>query len=117
MVTKPAVKRPKGEYYTYIIQMIITLTILLFLCGIAGFILNRNNVILLIVAIELLLLAVTIFNSCLTKALSLGQPLFIYFNTTTTYSYEAPIFFANNYQPNIYLIFFILVLLGLNLIL
>jgi len=40
--------------------MIITLTILLFLCGIAGFILNRNNVILLIVAIELLLLAVTL---------------------------------------------------------
>ena len=40
--------------------MIITLTLLLFLCGIAGFILNRNNVILLIVAIELLLLAVTL---------------------------------------------------------
>jgi NADH:ubiquinone oxidoreductase subunit K len=38
--------------------MTITLTILLFLCGLAGFILNRNNVILLIVAIELLLLAV-----------------------------------------------------------
>ena len=34
--------------------------ILLFLIGIAGFILNRNNVILLIVAIELLLLAVTL---------------------------------------------------------
>ena len=46
--------------------MIITLTIFLFICGIAGFILNRNNVILLIVAIELLLLAVTIINSCLT---------------------------------------------------
>lgn len=48
--------------------MIITLTIFLFLCGIAGFILNRNNVILLIVAIELLLLAVTLFylNSCFT---------------------------------------------------
>lgn len=45
--------------------MIITLTILLFLCGIAGFILNRNNVILLIVAIELLLLAVEKF-SCTT---------------------------------------------------
>lgn len=41
--------------------MILTLTIFLFLCGIAGFILNRNNVILLIVAIELLLLAVTLF--------------------------------------------------------
>jgi NADH-ubiquinone oxidoreductase chain 4L len=40
--------------------MTTTLTILLFLCGIAGFILNRNNVILLIVAIELLLLAVTL---------------------------------------------------------
>ena len=40
--------------------MTITLTILLFLCGLAGFILNRNNVILLIVAIELLLLAVTL---------------------------------------------------------
>jgi NADH-ubiquinone oxidoreductase chain 4L len=40
--------------------MITTLTIILFLCGIAGFILNRNNVILLIVAIELLLLAVTL---------------------------------------------------------
>jgi NADH-ubiquinone oxidoreductase chain 4L len=38
--------------------MSLTLTILLFLCGLAGFILNRNNVILLIVAIELLLLAV-----------------------------------------------------------
>lgn len=37
--------------------MIITLTVFLFLCGLAGFILNRNNVILLIVAIELLLLA------------------------------------------------------------
>jgi hypothetical protein len=46
--------------------MIITLTIFLFLCGIAGFILNRNNVILLIVAIELLLLAVTFINSCFT---------------------------------------------------
>jgi NADH:ubiquinone oxidoreductase subunit K len=45
--------------------MIMTLTILLFLCGIAGFILNRNNVILLIVAIELLLLAVEKF-SCTT---------------------------------------------------
>ncbi len=41
--------------------MTTTLTLLLFLCGIAGFILNRNNVILLIVAIELLLLAVTLF--------------------------------------------------------
>ena len=40
--------------------MITTLTLLLFLCGIAGFILNRNNVILLIVAIEILLLAVTL---------------------------------------------------------
>jgi len=40
--------------------MSLTLTILLFLCGLAGFILNRNNVILLIVAIELLLLAVTL---------------------------------------------------------
>lgn len=46
--------------------MIITLTIFLFLCGIAGFILNRNNVILLIVAIELLLLAVAFINSCFT---------------------------------------------------
>ena len=40
--------------------MITTLTLLLFLCGIAGFILNRNNVILLIVSIEILLLAVTL---------------------------------------------------------
>jgi NADH-ubiquinone oxidoreductase chain 4L len=40
--------------------MTTTLTLFLFLCGIAGFILNRNNVILLIVAIELLLLAVTL---------------------------------------------------------
>lgn len=47
--------------------MIITLTIFLFLCGIAGFILNRNNVILLIVAIELLLLAVPSINSCFTN--------------------------------------------------
>ncbi len=46
--------------------MIITLTIFLFLCGIAGFILNRNNVILLIVAIELLLLAVHFIYSCFT---------------------------------------------------
>jgi NADH:ubiquinone oxidoreductase subunit K len=46
--------------------MITTLTIILFLCGIAGFILNRNNVILLIVAIELLLLAVYIIHSCFT---------------------------------------------------
>ena len=38
--------------------MTFTLTFFLFLCGLAGFILNRNNVILLIVAIELLLLAV-----------------------------------------------------------
>jgi NADH:ubiquinone oxidoreductase subunit K len=38
--------------------MSLTLTIFLFLCGLAGFILNRNNVILLIVAIELLLLAI-----------------------------------------------------------
>ena len=37
------------------------LPILLFLCGLAGFILNKNNVILLIVSIELLLLAVTLF--------------------------------------------------------
>ena len=43
-----------------ILSMTITLTLLLFLCGIAGFILNRNNVILLIVAIEILLLAVTL---------------------------------------------------------
>ena len=43
-----------------ILNMITTLTVLLFLCGIAGFILNRNNVILLIIAIELLLLAVTL---------------------------------------------------------
>lgn len=42
--------------------MTMTLTIFLFLCGLAGFILNRNNVILLIVAIELLLLASNIFN-------------------------------------------------------
>ena len=41
--------------------MTTTLTLLLFLCGIAGFILNRNNVILLLIAIELLLLAVTLF--------------------------------------------------------
>lgn len=40
--------------------MTTTLTLFLFLCGLAGFILNRNNVILLIVAIELLLLAVII---------------------------------------------------------
>lgn len=40
--------------------MTITLTIFLFISGIAGFILNKNNVILLIVAIELLLLAVTL---------------------------------------------------------
>lgn len=46
--------------------MILTLTILLFLCGIAGFILNRNNVILLIVAIELLLLAVVFLTLALT---------------------------------------------------
>ena len=48
--------------------MIITLTIFLFLCGIAGFILNRNNVILLIVAIELMLLAVALINSCFTPS-------------------------------------------------
>jgi len=38
--------------------MTVTLSILIFLCGIAGFIVNRKNVIILIVAIEILLLAV-----------------------------------------------------------
>jgi NADH:ubiquinone oxidoreductase subunit K len=45
--------------------MTTTLTLFLFLCGLAGFILNRNNVILLIVAIELLLLAVIISRGAL----------------------------------------------------
>ena len=62
--------------------MIITLTIFLFLCGIAGFILNRNNVILLIVAIEILLLAVMFINSCfIAKAKYTYRPLLhIYFS-------------------------------------
>lgn len=89
--------------------MILTLTILLFLCGIAGFILNRNNVILLIVAIELLLLAVVcIFNSSFNNTRLTELALFPFYNITTTYSYEATILFTNtnNSQPNLYIYFF-----------
>jgi NADH-ubiquinone oxidoreductase chain 4L len=41
-------------------KMIIILTLLLFLCGVAGFILNRNNIILLLMTIEIMLLASTL---------------------------------------------------------
>ena len=60
--------------------MTTTLTLLLFLCGIAGFILNRNNVILLIVSIELLLLAVTLLILISSFELndSIGQTFSIY---------------------------------------
>lgn len=83
--------------------MIITLTILLFLCGIAGFILNRNNVILLIVAIELLLLAVTFSSSCFTGSSSPGLPFFL----ILLFCYDNTTYFPNGHQPNIFLIFFL----------
>jgi len=38
------------------------LSLLLFLVGILGFILNRKNIILMIIAIELMLLSVTLLN-------------------------------------------------------
>ena len=59
---KTTIKHLKSFIYIYKKIMTITLTVFLFLCGLAGFILNRNNVILLIVAIELLLLAVNFKN-------------------------------------------------------
>ena len=45
-------------YYNYIYYM--NLSLLLFLIGILGFILNRKNIILMIIAIEIMLLAVTL---------------------------------------------------------
>ena len=98
--------------------MIITLTILLFLCGIAGFILNRNNVILLIVAIELLLLAVPLSISYFTGTWPSGLPFFNFLDPTLLCAcYNITTYCPINQQPNINLIFFILVFLGLNLIL
>lgn len=44
--------------YNYIYYM--NLSLLLFLIGILGFILNRKNIILMIIAIEIMLLAVTL---------------------------------------------------------
>ena len=49
---------PKGYYcYNYIYM---NLSLLLFLIGILGFILNRKNIILMIISIEIMLLAVTL---------------------------------------------------------
>ena len=48
----------KQGYYNYIYYM--NLSLLLFLIGILGFILNRKNIILMIIAIEIMLLAVTL---------------------------------------------------------
>jgi len=49
---------PKGDYcYNYIYM---NLSLLLFLIGILGFILNRKNIILMIISIEIMLLAVTL---------------------------------------------------------
>ena len=45
-------------YYNYIYYM--NLSLLLFLIGILGFILSRKNIILMIIAIEIMLLAVTL---------------------------------------------------------
>ena len=49
-------KFPK-ELYNYVIM---NLSLLLFLVGVLGFILNRKNIILMIIAIEIMLLAVTL---------------------------------------------------------
>lgn len=44
----------------YIFLIIMTLSLVLFLIGILGFILNRKNIILMIISIEIMLLAVTL---------------------------------------------------------
>lgn len=52
------IKCPGGTNIDLTMTNFLFLTSPIFICGIAGFVLNRTNVIMLIVAIELLLLAV-----------------------------------------------------------
>ena len=65
-------------YYNYIYYM--NLSLLLFLIGILGFILNRKNIILMIIAIEIMLLAVTllVLISSFSFDDNLGQTFSIY---------------------------------------
>lgn len=46
--------------YNYMVLIKMNLSLLLFLIGILGFVLNRKNIILMIIAIEIMLLAVTV---------------------------------------------------------
>jgi len=52
-------KYTKHTYYNYEKKYTMNLSLILFLIGILGFVLNRKNIILMLISIEIMLLAIT----------------------------------------------------------
>jgi|ERR1700684_932356 NADH-ubiquinone oxidoreductase chain 4L len=73
-------KYTKHTYYNYEKKYTMNLSLILFLIGILGFVLNRKNIILMLISIEIMLLAITflILISSLSFDDILGQTYAIY---------------------------------------
>ena len=74
------IKWNKNEKFIKTKQITMNISLTLFLIGILGFILNRKNIILMLIAIEIMLLAVTLLVLIMSYAFddSIGQTFSIY---------------------------------------